>query len=147
MTGVQTCALPICQRVKAAIDAAGGLTSRAVESAINLARLVVDGEQIYVPTKEDMENAAAPREGKSKDGSAAGGAAGGPGLAGSSGVVNLNTASVDELDSLPGVGPATAQRIVEYRELSGPFKKPEDLMSVSGIGEKKFADLKSRVCV
>ena len=141
------------QRVTAAIEAAGGLTSDAVESAINLARLVVDGEQIYVPTKDEMKDASAPWEGKPEqggahsEGSGAGAGASGSGTAGSSGVVNLNTATVDELDTLPGVGPATAQRIVEDRELSGPFKNPEDLMRVSGIGEKKFAQLKDRVCV
>ncbi len=74
--------------------------------------------------------------------------AGGAGHAQSqSAAVDLNTAGVSELDSLPGIGPAIAARIVAYREKNGPFKRPEDLMNVSGIGEKKFLALKDRVSI
>lgn len=59
--------------------------------------------------------------------------------------VDLNTATVEELDSLPGIGLATARRIVEFRTQNGPFKKVEDLMNVKGIGEKKFLRLKDRI--
>ena len=62
-------------------------------------------------------------------------------------LVNINSAGADELDALPGVGPSTARAIVEDREANGPFAMPEDLMRVSGIGEKKFAKLKSSICV
>jgi len=62
-------------------------------------------------------------------------------------LVNINTATVDELTSLPGVGPATAARIVEYREKNGGFKKVEDLMNVRGIGEKTFLKLKPLITV
>lgn len=62
-------------------------------------------------------------------------------------VIDINAASVQELDELPGIGPAIAGRIVEYREKNGPFSKIEDLMEVRGIGEKKFLNLKDRVTV
>lgn len=62
-------------------------------------------------------------------------------------VVNLNTASLAELDSLPGIGKSTAQRILEYRQKSGGFKKIEELMNVKGIGEKSFLKIKSRLTV
>jgi competence protein ComEA len=62
-------------------------------------------------------------------------------------VVNLNTATVAELQQLPGIGAKTAGRIVEYRQKKGPFKKPEELMNVQGIGEKSFLKLKSQITV
>jgi comEA protein len=68
-------------------------------------------------------------------------------LAQSAKVIDINAASVQELDELPGIGPAIAGRIVEYREKNGPFSKIEDLMEVRGIGEKKFLNLRDRVTV
>ena len=65
----------------------------------------------------------------------------------SSGVININTATAEELDSLPGIGPSTAAAIVEDRERNGPFASPEDLMRVSGIGEGKFSKLKDQIRV
>ncbi len=62
-------------------------------------------------------------------------------------IVNLNTATVDQLDTLPGIGPKVAARIVEYRQKNGPFKKVEDVMNVKGIGEKNFLKIKSRISV
>lgn len=59
--------------------------------------------------------------------------------------VDLNTASLKELDTLPGIGPATAERILEFRKKNGPFKRVEDLMNVRGIGERKFLKLKDRI--
>jgi competence protein ComEA len=61
--------------------------------------------------------------------------------------VNLNTASVDDLTALPGIGPSYAKRIVEYREKNGPFKKVEDLLNVQGIGEKTLEKLKDRLTI
>jgi len=70
-----------------------------------------------------------------------------PAAAKSEAVVNLNTATLADLESLPGIGKATAQRILEYRQKSGGFKKVEDLMNVKGIGEKSFLKLKNRLTV
>jgi competence protein ComEA len=66
---------------------------------------------------------------------------------GSAGVVNINTASANDLEGLPGIGAKTAARIVEYRQKNGPFKKVEELMNVQGIGEKNFLKLKAQVSV
>lgn len=117
-------------RASDAVEAAGGLTAEADTTGINLAAPVADGEKVQVPVRGEVATAG--------DGSAQE-----PGT----GLVNLNTADVGELDELPGVGEATARAIVEDREANGPFSTPEDLMRVSGIGEKKFARLEGMVCV
>jgi competence protein ComEA len=128
--------LPAGSRVADAVAAAGGVVGTAAPDAVNLARLLVDGEQIYLPTVEEIES----------------GTVTGPATAGSlgagstaSGLVNINTAGTAELETLPGIGPATAQAIVEDREANGPFLTPEDLMRVSGIGPKKFDAVKDLV--
>lgn len=119
-------------RVRDAVEAAGGLAEGADTSQMNLAATVADGEKVHVPVVG--ETVAAPP--------------GGTGSAGAvPGPVNINTADVEELDTLPGVGEATAQAIVEDRERNGPFASPEDLMRVSGIGERKFERLEGLVCV
>lgn len=116
-----------------AIAAAGGYTATADRRQLNLARFLSDGEQIYVPEEGE---AAAP-------GGAASGAT--PGTA--AGKVNLNTADAAALETLPRVGPALAARILAWREANGRFTSVEDLMSVSGIGEKTFAGLKDLVTI
>jgi competence protein ComEA len=121
-----------------AVAAAGGFTAEADQGGLNLARLLVDGEQIVVPIVGE-----APPPGAG--GSAAPG--GGPVGAAAGGLVDLNTADAALLDTLPGVGPATAQRILDWRETNGGFTSIEDLLSVSGIGEKTFADLEGLVTV
>ncbi len=120
-------------RVNDAIVAAGGLAEGADTSGINLAARLSDGEKVHVPLVGEVPQASSEP------------ASGEPG--GSDGPVNLNTATVEELDELPGVGEATALAIVEDRERNGPFSSPEDLMRVSGIGEKKFEKLEGLVCV
>ena len=130
-------ALPPGSRVADAVAAAGGVLGTAAEDAVNLARLLIDGEQVYLPTVEEIES-----------GTVAGAAAGlaVPGGGSSApGLVNINTASAAELETLPGVGPATAQAIIEDRETNGPFLTPEDLMRVTGIGPKKFDAVKDLV--
>lgn len=128
--------LPKGARVNDAIDAAGGLTEDADERQINRAAPVVDGEKVYIP-----------EIGETAEGSGGGGSAGGELPGGSSDAININTADAQLLDELPGVGPATAQAIIEDREVNGPFSSPEDIMRVSGIGEKKFEKMKDALCV
>ncbi|MFR3311316.1 helix-hairpin-helix domain-containing protein [Collinsella stercoris] len=127
-------------RVADALGAAGGLAEDADLTSVNRAARLTDGQRVYVPRVGEQ---VAPVEG---DGSA--GAAGeGTQSTATGQVVNINTAGLAELDALPGVGPATAQAIIDDREANGPFTAPEDLMRVSGIGEKKFEKLKSSICV
>lgn len=134
LTG-STGALP---RVNDAVIAAGGLAGDADTSALNLAAVLSDGEKIHVPRQGE---AMAPEQ------TSSGPASGSDGGAFSSGVININTATAEELDSLPGIGPSTAAAIVEDRERNGPFASPEDLMRVSGIGEGKFSKLKDQIRV
>lgn len=126
-------------RVQDAIDAAGGFSDGAARDGLNLARVLVDGEQIVVPTREEADAAAS--------GSGPGSSDGADGSSSSGGKVNLNRATASELDALPGVGPSTAEKIVADREANGPFRTVEDLKRVSGIGDKKLADLADLVCV
>ena len=132
--------LPAGSRVYDAVRAAGGELGSAVVSSVNLARVLADGEQIYIPSHDELE----------AQGGVGAGAVAPPGSAqGDSATprVNLNTATAAELDLLPGVGPSTAAKIVADREANGPFARVEDLMRVSGIGEKKFAALEDLVSV
>jgi competence protein ComEA len=131
--GVYT--LPQASRVADAITSAGGPLSSADLTALNLARVLTDGEQVYVPAiGETAADVTAGRPG------------GGSAIA-ADGTVNINTASATELETLPGVGPSTAEKIVSDREANGPFSAPEDLMRVPGIGPKKFEALKDLVSV
>jgi competence protein ComEA len=128
--------VPADARVADALALAGGPAARAELAAVNLAAKVVDGQQIMVP-----ERGAAP---VAASGAAAstGGAVAVPGAP-----VNINTASLEELDGLDGVGPATAQKIIDYRTASGPFKTIDDIKNVSGIGDAKFAAMKDSITV
>lgn len=123
-------------RVMDVVSQAGGLTASADQAAINLARLLADGEQLYVPAIGEAPPAAAP-------GPAAGTPAGPAGAPAPK--VNLNTATSADLDTLPRVGPMMAQRILDYRTTNGPFVTIEDLRNVTGIGEKTFEALKDLV--
>ncbi|MBR7744330.1 helix-hairpin-helix domain-containing protein [Phycicoccus sp. BSK3Z-2] len=129
--------LPAGSRVSDAVEAAGGATRRADLAALNLARPLVDGEQVRVPAPGEEPPAAAPPSG---DGGAA---AGTPGAA--SALVPLNTADVTALDGLPGIGPVLAQRIVDWRTVNGRFSTVDELAEVSGIGEKLLAQLRPLV--
>ncbi len=124
--------LPLEARVNDAVAAAGGLCPDAQPDALNLASPLTDGAKVLVPR---VGEEAAPAD------SAQGEAAASPG------VVDINRAGADELQALPGIGPSLAAAIVEEREVGGPFASPEDLMRVSGIGEKKYAKLAGLVTV
>ena len=128
-------------RVNDAVAAAGGMTSEADAAAVNLAAKLEDGQKVYVPAKGES---AAPSGSPAAGGT---GASGGNASGSGGSLVNINTATVEELDELPGVGPATAQAIIDERESNGAFTSVEDLMRVSGIGEKKFEKLASSICV
>jgi len=134
-------------RVDDAITAAGGPTADADANRLNLALVVEDGQKIYVPQRgEAMPSAAdaASSDGSETDGTGATGA-GQRGAAG--GKVNLNTADVAELDTLPKVGPVLAQRIVDWRKEHGPFKSVEELDGVDGVGPKMLEALLPLVTV
>lgn len=132
--------LPEGSRVNDALAAAGGMRDDAAADAVNLARKISDGEQIAVPTEDQ---AASGSFASSADAPSASSGAGGA----EKSVVNINTATVEELDSLPGIGPATAQAIIDEREANGPFSSVQDIQRVSGIGEKKFEKLEGSICV
>ena len=128
-------------RVNDAVSLAGGFDKSADTTAVNLARPVVDGEQIYIP--EEGEQA----RGLESDESLKALSGGAPSSASSDGKVNINSATESELESLPGIGAVMAGRIVEDREDQGPFATTEDLMRVSGIGEKKYASIADLITV
>ena len=127
--------LPTGSRVADALAAVGGATSAADLSAVNLARVVADGEQIVVPAPGE---APPPVPGPVAAGSSAGGSPGNLSALGSasSGVaVDLNTAGLAELDGLPGIGPVLAQRILDWRAANGPFRQVDELGEVAGVGD------------
>lgn len=133
--------LPEGSRVNDAIGAAGGFSEGAATDYNNLARTCVDGEQIHVPSLEEASQGAT----DTAPGISAPSAAL-PGTQNTS-LININTATAQDLESLPGVGPTTAQKIVANREAEGPFSTPDEIMRVSGIGEKKYAAFADLICV
>jgi len=128
--------LPLGSRVVDAIAAAGGPTDDADLAGVNLARTLVDGEQLRVPQVGELPPA----------GSGGAGGAGSTGV-GADGRVNINTADVAALETLPGVGPAIASRIVAWREENGPFRSVDELGAVSGIGEKTLDGMRDQATV
>ncbi|MFD7491734.1 helix-hairpin-helix domain-containing protein [Streptomyces sp. NPDC059832] len=126
--------LPSGARVADALRAAGGVRAGADLTGLNRARVLMDGEQIVVGAPS----------GPSAFGGTGGAAVGGGGSS-SAGPVSLNTATVEQLDTLPGVGPVLAQHIVDYRAQHGGFRSVDELREVNGIGDRRFADLQPLV--
>lgn len=130
-------------RIIAAVEKAGPLPEADLNS-LNLAQQLVDGSKIYVPRQGEASQSSDSSISQNRN----------P-FAGSASTsqndakkVNINTASADELDkTLPGIGPTLAQRIVDYRDQHGPFRSPEDLKNVSGIGERRFEQIKDLVTI
>jgi competence protein ComEA len=122
--------LPANSRVTDAIAAAGGARNGTDTSDINLARMIRDGEQIFVEPPQTAMTGSAPVR-----------------VVARLGPLNINRATPKELESLPGIGPVLAARIFAYRKTNGSFASIEDLQKVSGIGSAKFAELKSKVRV
>ena len=121
-------------RIKDALERAGGARKGADPNAINLAAKVADGQQVVVPRR----GAAASPAGTTS-------AAGGGGAAPPQGPISLNTATPEQLDTLDGVGPVTAQKILDYRRQHGGFHSIEDLGQIPGIGPKRLAALRGKV--
>ncbi len=121
--------LPEGSRCADALEAVGGFAEGAATEAVNLARLVSDGEQIYFPTVEEWEMAASVLQEEA------------------AGLVNINTADVELLCTLPGIGEAKAKSIVAYREENGSFKEMEDIMQVPGIKENAYSQIRDMITV
>ena len=126
-------ALPKNARVQDAISAAGGFLAEAEKSQINLAALLEDGQKLDIPFTEGVS----PLLGTPV-----------PVIVTSTTeLVNINTATLEELDTLPGIGRTTAQRIIAYREQNGPFIEPEDIINVQGIGPVTYERFKDLITV
>ena len=141
--------VPVGTRVDAVLERAGGATADADLARLNLARHVVDGERLYVPRigESTVPEALGPDVTGGAGAGAGGGAGGGTPAGGADAVVDLNTADQATLETLPGIGPALAGRIIAWRDEHGGFTAVEDLLEVSGIGETRLEDLRPRVRV
>ena len=129
-------------RIINAIEAAGGATEKADFSKVNLAFVINDGSKIYIPSIDEAQNnqnVVSNESGNNVIVEADSKSSGGK--------ININNASQTELETLTGVGPSTAVKIIEYRNKNGKFKKIEDLKNVSGIGEQKYNGLKDEITV
>lgn len=121
--------LPVGSRIYEAIEAAGGTTADAAADSLNQAQLLTDGEQLYVPSKEEVEI-------QNADGTVS-----------SDGRININKASKEELMTLSGIGEAKADAIIRYREQQGGFKSIEEIMEIEGIKEGVFHKIENQITV
>ena len=122
-------------RLSDAIAKAGGPTNEAALDAVNLAAILTDGTRVEIPTRTQVQSGEYVQENSTA------------GTPSSSAKVNINVADVTQLQTLPGIGPSTAEKIVTDRTQNGKFGSPEDLMRVSGIGEKKFEAVRDMIVV
>lgn len=141
-------------RVIDALQAAGGTTNQADLVVVNLAAPLVDAAQVFIPRMGSTPRVTLPRPhaginlpiaGGSGGAGAGGGAVGNATSA--AGIVDINSATLSDLDALPGVGPSTAQAIIDYRVANGPYASVDDLLNVRGIGPSKLAAMRARVRV
>ena len=132
-------------RVNDGVDAAGGATTTADLDSVNLATLLNEGEQIYIPKRGEKPRTITTRPQLSVGGAVSDGVISGGDVA--TRLININLASATELEQLPGVGPATAKAIVAYREKYGAFDTLEDLLKVRGIGPAKLSEILPRASV
>lgn len=132
-------------RVDDAVRAAGGMTDRAESTGTNLAALVNDGEHVHVLAVGEPPSA--PEASNATSVPSSGGKGGGKKRGGAKTTVNINTATAEQLQSLPGVGPATSKAIIAWRDENGRFTSVDDLLNVSGIGKATLAKLRDHVSV
>ncbi len=132
--------IPRSSRVDDAVKAAGGFSSQADPDSVNLAQPLEDGVQVYVPRKGESVQVQT-RVGAVRRGATSEHKEPQPGK------INVNTASAEQLESLPGVGPATARAIIEYRRQNGAFHSVDELLEVRGIGPKKLEQIRPYVVV
>lgn len=139
--------LPAGARVDDALRRAGGASRRADLAAVNLAAKLEDGRQVLVPERAPVAERASAAAASGAPASAGAGAGGAAGAGPAAAPVNLNTATLEQLDTLDGVGPGIAQRILDHREQHGGFTRVEELGEVPGIGAKRLATLTPLVTV
>lgn len=129
--------LPSDSRIADAIKACGDFTPLADKAKINLAQKLTDGMQIQVSSKTPVINSNEQVNDTNSNS---------PNNNSSSNLININTATKEDLDTLPGIGPATAQKIIDYRQEHGNFSSIEDIKNVKGIGEAKFRKMQDKIC-
>ena len=137
-------------RIIDALQAAGGPTSAADLVVVNLAAPLVDATQVFIPRIGSTPRATLPRPHAGINlptTGTSGGVSVGSGVTSAIGIVDINSATLSDLDALPGVGPSTAQAIIDYRIANGPYASVDDLLNVRGIGPSKLAAMRARVRV
>lgn len=134
-------------RVADAIGAAGGMSADAAADSLNLARLLVDGEQIDVMSEDEAKELLEGSSSASGMSSQSGTGQGAVVPSANSGRVNINTATAQELQTIKGIGESKAAKIIAYRESNGPFSSVDDLTNVSGIGDKTLESIRDSICV
>ena len=126
-------------RVYEALEMAGGLEPDAVSYGINMARTLRDEEQIHIPRDGEVQTSPVSNTNSTMQSMGGG--------TGQSGLININTADSAALQTLTGIGPSTAEKILDYRQSSGPFRSIEQIKEVNGIGDKTYEKFKDKICI